>query len=379
MKRNIKCPFDLDKNQIILHKIETSGLYYGKIYFNLKTKDLTFIDDKNNKFDLIKKQDDSVKDQIRGLTFLENNNIIYSDTWKENILYNKNSIVKYNNALFISIYKIRSVINPHIDTDNWSCLIYGFNYIGEWIANYQYKINDCVNYLNNLYLCIKNHTDVQFDTTVWIKLFNNIKLDKNRETEIDDINEIDDIIYDEYQDLLSDRFIPSTNSNIDDLLMVSFTNGSCCFDYDNILGISKFLYKCSHTPENTPIYNSVKYYENTNIQLPMSLISKNNKKNFFYDNTEKHIYIDPGFYRFIYNFDYQGNAFVKTKIILINQNQKETLLHGTRFCNSKFGNINHTFFAQVKKRSIVLLEFDVSDCDTFIEVNPIRTWISIYI
>jgi len=82
--------------------------------------------------------------------------------WSTVVRYRKNDIVKYGGNNYVCntphTSAVTATVGLEADQSKWDILSEGFDWKGEWVALFRYKINDVVKYGGQSYICNEGHT-----------------------------------------------------------------------------------------------------------------------------------------------------------------------------------------------------------------------------
>ena len=128
--------------------------------------------------------------------------------WKDNVNYEVNDYVLYDNNLYKCLIQHTSSTNFKSDIANWNLIIDGTTCNGiqitEWTSGNTYKVDDYVIHDNKIFKCLTENSDVTFTETNWTIVvgfvedkFIKIKgdFDKNIQYKVDDLVVKDKIVY----------------------------------------------------------------------------------------------------------------------------------------------------------------------------------------
>ncbi len=88
----------------------------------------------------------------------------WKQNWAISTRYKINDIIKYGGTLYVcnTGHTSNATAAGGLEGDQakWDYLNKGFEYLGEWVNNYRYKVNDIVLFGATLYICTTHHTSV---------------------------------------------------------------------------------------------------------------------------------------------------------------------------------------------------------------------------
>lgn len=394
---------NINYNKLIINNGQS-----GEIFYDISNDQLNF---KNKNGKIIQLNRDlynihSINDPNNGYTnniqqICKNNNMIFAGVWSINKSYEKNSFIQDSidyPCIYICKVSHMSSVNsrlPHDDNFHWGLVIpSSFMFRGEWNSNTQYKVNhsvaDPIN--ENIYVCKKVCKGISTNNFDYWDLF----VDKN-------VNLEEPLIIPEFE-------TPSLFVTEIPAFFGVFTNGTCCYKYEQSLGISVFNKKCPNnhkSPNVSTIYNTLRIdYKKDILVIPTYLIAKNNLK--YYDfNSDNFIVIkEPGYYRITYNLSYHGSIFdIISGVSTIDNNNIDFIPYSisksiNRYINDEKNenyydyndnnpdilmelakNINHSFYLPVKHKKPYIISLAIkinkNNVNKTLYIHPVKTWLCI--
>ena len=86
--------------------------------------------------------------------------------WVTGYAYIKDDVVSVGGSSYVCMSNHTSSGTFALDSANWSVMVDGQRWVGEWTSTTSYEVNDIVKYLNVIYLCTTAHTSTStFDAT----------------------------------------------------------------------------------------------------------------------------------------------------------------------------------------------------------------------
>ena len=102
----------------------------------------------------------------------------YKAEWMPTNTYGFGDVVKYGGIVYSCLtghtaatYVSPTYLGLETNLGNWEVLVKGVEYLGDWQANYRYKLNDIVKLNSNLYTCVQYHTSTADFSTVNFDIF----------------------------------------------------------------------------------------------------------------------------------------------------------------------------------------------------------------
>ncbi len=89
-----------------------------------------------------------------------NQGIEYKGTWVTSTRYKVNDVIKYGGGIYICTTQHTAAAAFATDVANWSQVVEGFEFEGDWTSGTTYQPGDVVRYGGNSYIAKTNHTSV---------------------------------------------------------------------------------------------------------------------------------------------------------------------------------------------------------------------------
>lgn len=244
-------------------------------------------------------------------------------------------IDRFYSNLFSELNKRINILEEKIEEFNDNKII-------EWNSNKYYKKNSFTIHKNNLYISLLNH---QFN-----------------------------------QEPLNDKFNWLCISSAP-VFFGSFTNGSCCFKYDDKLGQSVFIDCKNGHNEPSSIYEPYLIDLNRlSVHIPIEFISKINRNYYCLDNKSINILKD-GLYRITYNIAYNITDLRQIDLLVVyiavlNDDEYEKIPYSINNSgNSQY--INHTFIVPIKNNNTKIILTIENIKNNKVYIHPINTFLII--